>query len=335
VALRRVDCTGPGLRRVGRGRGFSYLNGDGPVGEADRRRIEALAIPPAWREVWICDDPDGHIQATGIDDAGRKQYLYHDKWRERRDQRKFDEMLEFAAALPRLRRRVTRDLGMRGFGRERVLACAVRLLDQGFFRIGSERYADENETYGLATLRRSHISFDGPVAVFDYTAKGSQRHLRELADPDAIKVLRALKNRKGGGRELLAHRDGKAWVDVKSADINAYLKEASGGDYSAKDFRTWNATVLAAVRLAAAVAADGPPAGDAARKRITARAVKEVAGYLSNTPAVCRRAYIDPRVIERFESGETISLEGISAETEPAQQRRRTTIERRVLELLT
>jgi DNA topoisomerase-1 len=305
------------------------------VGEADRQRIEALAIPPAWKEVWICDDPEGHIQATGIDDAGRKQYLYHDKWRERRDQRKFDEMLDFAAALPRLRRRVARDLAARGLVRHRVLACAVRLLDQGFFRIGSERYADENETYGLATLRRSHLSFDGSVAVFDYNAKGSQRHMRELSDPSVIKVLRSLKDRKGGGPELLAHRDGGEWVDVRSADINEYLKEASGGDFSAKDFRTWNATVLAAVRLAvAAEAADDPPSSEAARKRVVARAVKEVAGYLSNTPAVCRRAYIDPRVIERFESGETISLEGISAETEPALQRRRATIERRVLALL-
>jgi DNA topoisomerase IB len=306
------------------------------VREEHRDRIQALAIPPAWREVWICDDPAGHIQATGIDHAGRKQYLYHDSWRERRDQRKFDEMLDFAAALPALRRCVSRDLKGRGLTRERVLACGVRLLDQGFFRIGSERYAEENETYGLATLRRKHVSFENGAAVFDYRAKGSQRHLRELTDREVLAILRSLKRRKGGGQELLAYRMAKGgeWRDVTSTEINEYLKEAAGGDFSAKDFRTWNATVLAAVKLAAAAEDGDPPGTAAARKRAVVSAVKEVAAYLSNTPAVCRRSYIDPRVIDRFEAGETISLEGVSADTEPAAQRRRAAIESRVLELI-
>jgi DNA topoisomerase IB len=335
MRTRRVDCTGPGIRRIRRGRGFSYEIEGRPVAAEDRARIDALAIPPAWRDVWICSDDAGHIQATGIDDAGRKQYLYHDAWRLRRDQQKFDEMLDFGAALPTLRRRVSRDLGGKELSRERVLAAAVRLLDQGFFRIGSERYADQNETYGLATLRRRHVRFEKKIAIFDYKAKGSLRHVRELSDGDAIAVLRALKRRKGGGEELLAFRDGKQWRDVRSSDINDYLKAASGGDFSAKDFRTWNATVLAAVRLAVAAEGDDPAATKTARKRIVNSAVKEVAAYLSNTPAVCRRSYIDPRVIERFESGSTISLDGVSAEAEPTSQRRRGAIERRVLELLT
>ena len=317
-----------------RGSGFSYRHADGsPVSDEERERIEALAIPPAWQDVWICDDARGHIQATGIDDAGRKQYRYHDQWRLRRDQRKFDEMLEFAAALPRVRRRVSRDLKRRGLPRERVLACAVRLLDLGFFRIGSERYADENETYGLATIRRKHVTVNGSAAAFDYRAKGAKRHIQEVADPAATKVLRSLKNRKGGGQELLAYRNGGDWRDVKSQDVNDYLKEVGGGPFSAKDFRTWNATVLAAVQLAA-VSEEEPPATEAARKREINAAVKKVAAYLANTPAVCRRSYIDPRVIDRFSSGETISLDGVRPSLDPSDQPRRALIEGRVLELI-
>jgi DNA topoisomerase IB len=303
------------------------------VGEGVRRRIEELVIPPAWQDVWICADPQGHIQATGIDDAGRKQYLYHDLWRRNRDRQKFEQMIEFAEALPRMRRRVGRDLSRSGLGSERVLGCAIRLLDLGFFRIGSERYAEENETYGLATIRRKHVSFRAGAAVFDYSAKGSQRHVREVGEPKVVAVLRALKRRRGGGHELLAFRDGRRWVDVRSADINEYLKDAAGGDFSAKDFRTWNATVLAAVALAVRQASD-PPQTPTARKRAVNDAVKQVASYLSNTPAVCRRAYIDPRVIDRFESGETIATEGIAVELEPDRQRSRTKVEARVLELI-
>src|SRR5919204_1583942 len=303
--LRRSHCSAPGIRRVRRGRGFSYHEEDGtPV--ADREvlgRIGALAIPPAWSDVWICPHPRGHIQATGIDAAGRKQYRYHDAWRERRDQQKFDRMLAFARALPRLRERLDEDLARRGLVRERVLACAVCLLDLGFFRVGSERYAEENETYGLATLRRGHLRFEHGEAVFDYRSKGGRRHVQAVADPSVLPTLRALKRRRGRGSALFAYHAGRRWIDVRSEEVNEYLRAAAGDDFTAKDFRTWNATVLAAVVLGRE---NGAPASKAARRRRIRQAVGEVAEYLDNTPAVARASYIDPRVFDRFDSGETI-----------------------------
>ena len=333
--LRRVDCSSPGIRRVRRGRGFSYQEEDGTA-IADREtieRIRELAIPPAWKEVWICPYPNGHIQATGVDDAGRKQYLYHPVWRDQRDREKFAEMERFARALPRMRERTDSDMRKRGLVRERVLACSVRLLDLGFFRVGSERYAEENETFGLATLRKGHVTIERGVAMFDYTAKNAKRHRQEIADPSVVPTLKALKNRRGGGNDLLAYRDGRGWRDVESAAINEYLKEAMNGDYSAKDFRTWNATVLAAVELAT----NGHAAETkTARNRAATAATKRVAEYLSNTPAVCRASYIDPRVFDRFDSGETIrpALSQIGAGLAPDEFPDRQRIERAVLRLL-
>jgi DNA topoisomerase IB len=290
---------------VRRGRGFSYVDEDGsPITEPEvLDRIRALAIPPAWSDVWICPHPRGHIQATGIDGAGRKQYRYHDVWRERQDQLKFDRMVRFARALPALRERLDSDLALRGLVRPRVLACGVRLLDLGFFRVGGERYEAENETYGLATLRKRHLRFERGEAVFDFRAKGGKREVRTVADPTVLPTLRALKRRRGGGDALLAYRDGRRWVDVRSDEINEHLDEAACAGFTAKDFRTWNATVLAAVSLARV---DGAARSRAARKRAVNEAVKEVAAYMADTPAVCRSAYIDPRVIDRFDSGETI-----------------------------
>ena len=294
------------MSRRRRGRGFEYLD------EAGRRitdpealeRIRELAIPPAWKDVWICPHPSGHIQATGVDAAGRKQYRYHDLWRERRDRQKFEEMEDFARALPRLRARVTKDLRRRGMPRERVLACAARLLDRGFFRIGSEDYAEENDTYGIATMQRRHVEVVGERVTFDYESKNGQRRVQSIGDRTAARVVRALSERRGGGHELLAWKQGGRWVDVKSQDVNDYVKEATGGDFSAKDFRTWSATVLAAVALAVSgEAANGSKAG---RTRAKNRAVKEAARYLGNTPAVCRASYIDPRVFDRYDGGLTI-----------------------------
>jgi DNA topoisomerase-1 len=305
--LRRADCSGPGIRRVRHGRGFSYVDDQGrPVSDpGTRRRIEDLVIPPAWQDVWICPHPNGHLQATGTDAAGRKQYRYHDEWRRRRDQEKFDEMTQFARVLPALRERVTEELAATdGITRERVLACAVRLLDRGFFRIGSEDYAVRNETYGLATMRKEHAKLgEGSAVHFDYVAKSGKQRVQAVVDPEVYEILGALKRRRGGGPELLAYREGRRWRDIRSADINLFVKEATGGDFSAKDFRTWNATVLAAVGLAVA--------GEAARtktasKRAVSRAVKEVAHYLGNTPAVCRASYIDPRVFDAYSAGVTI-----------------------------
>ena len=333
--LRRVDCTGPGIRRVRHARGFRYLEEDGtPIEDREVvERIRELAIPPAWEEVWICPQPRGHIQATGQDQAGRKQYLYHPAWREHRDREKYAAMERFARALPRMRAQTDEDLGRRGLVRERVLACSVRLLDLGFFRIGSERYAAENETYGLATLRKRHVRIERGVALFDYRAKGAKRHRQEIADPAIVPTVRALRARDGGGYELLAYREGRGWVDVRAAEINEYLKQAMGGDYTAKDFRTWNATVLTAVELAA----NGQDAGTrAARKRAASAATRRVAAYLSNTPAVCRSAYIDPRVFDRYDSGETIRgpLKRIVAGSDPGEFPDRERIERAVLRLL-
>jgi DNA topoisomerase IB len=333
--LRRVDCSAPGIRRVRRGRGFSYAEDGGPAIDDDEalERIRSLAIPPAWRDVWICPDPRGHIQATGYDDAGRKQYLYHQSWREHRDRRKFEQMTEFAAGLPDLRRRLERDLKLRGLVGERVLACAVRLLDLGLFRIGGERYEAENNTYGLATLKRSQVKLERGQAVFDYPAKGSKRHVRVIADPVTLPTIRALKSRRGGGQSFLAYRNGRSWHDVRSDEINDHLKELCGEEFTAKDFRTWNATVLAAVALAEH---DPPPETKTARRRATNDAVGRVAEYLANTPAVCRSAYIDPRVIDRFDSGETIrrALDRIIDRSDPGEFPDRETIEAAVLELI-
>jgi DNA topoisomerase-1 len=304
--LKRVDCWGPGIRGRRRGKGFEFLDDEGRriTEPSVLARIRELAIPPAWEGVWICPYPTGHIQATGVDAAGRKQYRYHDHWRERRDREKFESMVDFARALPGLRERVELDLAVEGMPRERALACAARLLDRGFFRIGSEDYAEENDTYGIATMRKRHVTVDGEQVVFDYESKGGQRRVLVIGDRVVAEVVGALKRRRGGGEELLAYKRDRRWVDVKSADVNEYVKDATGGDFSAKDFRTWSATVLAGVALA--VSGPAAAASKTARQRAKAWAVKEVSRYLGNTPAVCRASYIDPRVFDRYDGGLTI-----------------------------
>jgi DNA topoisomerase I len=321
VRIRRSDTSGPGIRRRRRGKGFEYLNPDGTrVDDAEvLGRINELVIPPAWEDVWIAPYPGGHIQATGMDARGRKQYLYHPKWRARRDQEKFDDMVRFARSLPALRDRVNEDLDRGGMHRDQILACAVRLLDKGFFRIGSEDYAVTNETYGLATMLKKHVTVTPEdVLLFDYPAKHGKRRIQSVVDADVAEIVRRLKARRGGLPELLAYKDGSRWVDVRSPDINAYLKDRTGLDVSAKDFRTWNATVLAAQALAVSSLQQGTKTG---RKRAIVRAVKEVAYYLGNTPAVARASYIDPRVFDRFNDGHVIEpdVDTMTAE-EPAIQ---------------
>jgi DNA topoisomerase IB len=333
IRLRRSDPAGPGVRRRRRGKGFEYVDAEGTKVDDPEllQRINELVIPPAWQEVWICPYPGGHIQATGIDARGRKQYLYHPKWRRRRDQEKFDDMIRFARALPAMREAVDRDLhSTEDVTRERVLACAVRLLDKGFFRIGSEDYAVTNETYGLATMHKAHVKLlDDDVLLFDYPAKHGKRRVQSVVDADVAAVIRTLKARRGGGRELLAHKRGRRWVDVRSPDINQYLKEVTGLDVSAKDFRTWNATVLAAVALAVSGVARGTKTG---RKRAITRAIKEVAHYLGNTPAVARASYIDPRIFDRFNDGITIDPAiAVTRTDEPAIQG---AVEEAVLDLI-
>ena len=303
IRLRRSDTSEPGIRRRRRGKGFEYLNPDGTkVDDAEiLGRINELVIPPAWEDVWISPYPGGHIQATGIDARGRKQYLYHPKWRARRDQEKFDDMVRFARCLPALRERVDADIAGTDLSREQVLACAVRLLDVGFFRIGSEDYAVTNETYGLATMLKSHVTLlDDDVLVFDYPAKHGKRRIQSVVDDEVYAIVKRLKARRGGLEELLAYKQGRKWIDVRSSDINEYLKAQSGLEISAKDFRTWSATVLAAQALAVSFGRQSTKTG---RKRAVVRAIKEVAHYLGNTPAVARASYIDPRVFDRFNDG--------------------------------
>ncbi len=337
--LRRSDCSGPGIRRARRGRGFSYQDerGDAVADREQLERIRALAIPPAWTDVWICRDPFGHLQATGIDAAGRKQYLYHERWREQRDRQKFARMIDFASALPTLRRTLHRDLDGDGLGRERVLACAVRMLDVGLFRIGSEEYANDAENpggLGLTTITRGHVTVhrDGAIE-FDYPAKSGVRRRHTIRDPDCLKIVASLKRRRGGPEELLAYREGRRWVGVHAEQVNDYLKAHLGGEFSAKDFRTWNATVLAAIALATE---EEVPTSKTGRKRVINATVREVSEMLGNTPAVARRAYIDPRVFDRYASGWTIhstlrDVDGFGV----AGDSTRTRIEHAVVDLLT
>ena len=330
--LRRSDCSASGIHRRKRGRGFSFEDGQGTTitDEETLERIRGMAIPPAWKDVWICLDPVGHIQATGYDEAGRKQYRYHDHWDQRRASQKYTKMREFAAALPKLRRVVRRDIELEGMPRERALATAVRLLDLGFFRIGSEEYAETNESYGLATIRREHVHRDGEEIVFDFPAKSNQRRIQAIGDDQAIAALEAMRRRRGGPADLLAWKEGRRWRDLRSTDVNDYIHEAIGNEFSAKDFRTWSGTVLAA----AALAGEEKPASDAAAKRTINRAVKTVAAALGNTPAVCRRSYIDPRVFDRYRDGETIDVGRRAASEGKMSERTRQKIEREVLALI-
>ena len=332
--LRRVDCASKGLARRRVGKGFAYVDAAGnDIEDPDViERIERLVIPPAWEDVWICPWPNGHIQATGLDARGRRQYRYHDAWRVHRDRQKFDHMIEFARALPALREACVRHLAGDGCNRDRVLACATRMLDLGFFRIGTEGYAEENQTYGLATIRKSHVKIAGDTVVFDYVAKAGKRRIESVVDPAVAEIVRVLKQRRGGGPELLAYQEGGTWHDVKSADINAWIKQQSGGDFSAKDFRTWSATVLAAVALGVSTGATSATAS----KRAVARAVTEVSHYLGNTPAVCRASYIDPRVIDRFREGKTVRavFEHLGADVGPGELAIQGVVEEAVLELI-
>lgn len=329
-ALKRVRCTGPGISRRRHGRGFIYVHPNGqPVRDDETlARIRSLAVPPAWEQVWICPDDRGHLQAVGTDDAGRKQYLYHDDWRARRDRQKFDRALRLARRLPAMRKVCDRDIASRGLTRDRALAGAVRLLDLGFFRIGSEAYTEENGSFGLATLRRSHARVSRDEVRFDFAAKGGQRRIQTIRDPALARLTGSLLRRKGGGPELLAYRDGKTWRDVRSEDINAYLKDLADEEISAKDFRTWHATVLMAAMLASQ---EEGLTSVTSRKRVVSTVVKDVAEALGNTPAVCRASYIDPRVIERFLNGETIEL---PRRRDLTDDRVRAAVESAVLDLL-
>lgn len=301
--LRRSDSSGPGIRRVRAGRGFRYRDAAGErVDDAVvLDRIDALAIPPAWTDVWIAPYPNGHIQATGVDTAGRRQYLYHPSWREQKDRIKFDRALALAESLPSARRSVTVDLRREGLGRERVLAAAFRMLDTGSLRVGSERYADANGSYGLSTLLVAHASTNGDEVLLDFPAKSGREWRSEIRDADLVAVVRAL-TRRGGRAKLLAwHEDGR-WHPVDAAEINADVHARTGGDFTAKDFRTLHGTLAAAASLATT----GPRSSPTARRRAVAEAMRAAASVLGNTPAVARASYVDPRVVDLYDHGRTI-----------------------------
>ena len=306
MRLRRSAVRGPGLRRVRRGRGFSYQNPGGtPVTDAATlQRIKDLVIPPAWRKVWICTYPNGHIQAVGTDAAGRRQYLYHQKWQEERNEEKFDRVLEMSAALPDMRRRIAADLRRRGLERDRVLALALHILDLGYFRAGGEQYAEENNSYGISTLLCEHVALQKQAVEFDYPAKSGVRRTLSIDDPEVVRSVRALLRRRGRTERLLVCRNGSSgWTDLQADDLNARFKELVGDEYTVKDLRTWHGTVLAA---AAFVDAD-PPVNKTVIKRVESAVMQEVAEELGNTPAVARSSYVDPRVVEGYESGLTIA----------------------------
>lgn len=313
VRLRRVRIDAPGWSRRRAGRGFVYLDLDKVriVDEEHLERITTLAIPPAWKDVWISPWPNGHIQAAGLDDAARRQYLYHQQWTRRRARLKHDRVLEIARRLRGARRRVRAHLELEGMPREKVLALAFRLLDLAYLRVGGEGYALQHGSYGLATLLRSHVRVLAPENEGDpgrvhlhFPAKSGQVRDTVVEDDDVATIVRALVRRRDEGEELLAWRDDAGtWHDVTSADVGAYVKLQLGPEATPKDFRTWHATVLAARGLADAGA---PPTSERARRRVVTEVVREVAEELGNTPAVCRASYIDPRIVDLWEHGRTI-----------------------------
>ena len=292
------DPRGPGITRARDGAGFRYF---GPSGAAvtdapTLQRIEALVIPPAWKDVWISADPLGHIQATGVDSRGRTQYRYHELWREQRDAQKFAHMLRFAEALPALRGATLDDLGRRSLDRRRVTAAAVRLIDVGLFRVGGERYAELDHHYGAVTLEKRHVSLAPGRITFDYVAKEGKRRAITVTDKAVWPTIRALAGSDNGAGALFSWQEGADQRSLHSHDVTSYIGAAAAGHFTAKEFRTWNASVLMALLLANA----GPAATARSRKNAVTAAVQEVADWLGDTPAVARASYIDPRLISRY-----------------------------------
>jgi DNA topoisomerase-1 len=298
AGLVHVSDAAPGLRRVRRGRGFEYLAPDGgPVSGAERARIEALVLPPAWEDVWICPDPRGHLQATGRDERGRKQYRYHPDWAAHRNRLKYDRMVPFGEALPGLRARVEEDLGRPGLDRARVVALAVRLLDETLIRIGNPEYAEDNASYGLTTLRDRHVAFDGAEVRFSFVGKSGKEHAVALKDRRLARLVRACRDIPG--HTLFQYYAGEGKSAIGSGDVNAYLRETTGEDFSAKDFRTWGGTVLAAKALRAC----GEAEDERACERAVVQAIREVAAGLGNTVAVCRKYYVHPGILDAYREG--------------------------------
>lgn len=293
-----------GIRRLGtKKRGFRYERGDGKgAAAADLARIEALKIPPAWRDVAIHPSPRGAVQAIGRDAAGRWQYLYQRAHAARREKKKYERLLRFAGKLPEMRARMERDLTRPGLDRDKVLACGLKILSCCFMRPGSRLYAEENHSYGLATLRRRHVSVSGATVRFDFPGKSGKRQQRQIRDRRVARIVEELA--KASGEVFKYREEGGAWVNLRRRHINAYIKESMGEGFSAKDFRTWAGTLLCACSLAR-IEAD-PSEVKTARKKKIVRAIRETAEKLGNTPAICRASYISPSVIRSFQKGRVI-----------------------------
>jgi DNA topoisomerase-1 len=294
--LRRSKLDKPGFTREADGR----FTGVG-ITKAHRDRAEALVIPPAWTDVWVAPHPNNHIQATGVDDAGRRQYIYHAQWREQKDAVKFDRALELAAALPAARGKVTRALRGEGATRERVLAASFRMLDTGALRVGSERYVQSNGSHGLSTLLCAHARVSGDTIALAFPAKSGHEWSSEIVDADLAAVVSTLK-RRGPTARLLAWREEGEWRIVDAEDINDFVKDVTGGAFTAKDFRTLRGTVTAAESLAR----HGLEKSRTARQRALAQAMRDAADALGNTPAIAKKSYVDPRVVAKYRRGQVI-----------------------------
>ena len=328
--LRTVSPREPGWRRVRHGRGHRYLDVDGtPLDKERVEQVKALVIPPAWRDVWISPYPNAHLQAVGTDDAGRRQYLYHPYWRQKRDQAKFDRVIEMAGQLPRVRGVLRRELQDAALDRDSALATAVRLVDLGLFRLGSDTYTEQNGSYGLTTLERRHVSRDGDARTFCFVGKAGVEHEIRLTDPQVVPLIDKMTQRRPPDARVLSARDGRRWVPLSAADINEYIRELFGMEVSAKDFRTWHATV----HVARWVGAAEPVSTKRKRATVVREAVVSASQQLGNTPTVCRSSYVDPRVIDLYESDTTIPPE--VARLEPETDRARNRIDEAVVQLLT
>ena len=304
AGLQYVHDDKPGITRRGAGKGFSYKDVDGKTIEdpAIRERINALAIPPAYQDVWICPDPDGHIQATGVDEKGRKQYRYHPKWSQVRDEAKFTRLIAFAHALPKIRERTNADMRARKLSREKVLAAVVQLLEKTAIRVGNEEYARQNETYGLTTMENRHVEVEGNTVHFEFTGKSHKDHEIDLKDKKLARVVEQLQELPGQSLFQFEDEDGELH-HITSGDVNDYLHEIAGDAFTAKDFRTWAGTVAASLALQ-----EFEEFSDkgAAAQNVT-EAVKVVAEKLGNTPAVSRKSYIHPAVIEAYFDGDMLN----------------------------
>ena len=310
--LRRSNSNKPGITRRRSGKGFSYRTPDGVLlaDKAELQRVRELVIPPAWKDVWIAPYANGHVQALGTDEAGRRQYIYHPAWREQKDREKFDRSLEFGARLTSARRVITQHLRSAGMTRERAFAAALRIVDAGALRIGSAQYAEENGSFGVTTLRVEHVTIEGPVITFQFPGKSGQQWDTTIEDEDLAAALRPMMRREEADTVLAYRTPDEKWHSVDGSQLNEFLRQVTGGPFTAKDFRTWQATVVAAMELARH---DLTSTSRTSRQKAVSATMRAVAEHLGNTPAVARSSYVDPRLVDRFMSGEVIPVAGYAA----------------------